>query len=66
MKVFNIQPLVEIVGNLGTYSAWCRDCGLLPPVVDEEQTIVQAALVRNRHLAEHVQALADELAEAVR
>lgn len=47
------------------YTVTCRDCGDLPSV-QMPQSIQQAGLVRQRHLAEHLEALAQEIKEAAR
>lgn len=67
-----IAPLVTITGTgaqvLGArdhYDVECRDCGPLPALSDGD-SLFQAGLVRDRHLAEHLEALAQEFKDAAR
>jgi len=68
-----IQPLTEVKGtgkwdigeiNVAHYKVTCRECG----VVSDKPgvTAAMAALYRQRHLAEHLTALAEEIARAAR
>lgn len=64
-----IEPLVEVVvlPAINDTQAICRDCGVLAPLGGQgPQSLVQAGLVRQRHLAEHLAALAAEIAQAAR
>lgn len=62
-----IKPLIEIEcwSTNQHYKVHCRECGELPEV-STSQSMVQAGLVRDRHLAEHLEALAEEIREAAR
>lgn len=64
-----IEPLVEVVvlPSGDDTRATCRDCGVLPPLGGQgPQSLRQASLVRQRHLADHLAALAAEIAQAAR
>lgn len=72
-----IQPLVQITGiamehprelgiTVSHYEALCRDCGAIQPPLAIPQSVIQAGLLRDRHLAEHLTALAQEIKEAAR
>lgn len=67
----SIEPLIRMEGNTASglleYEVMCRDCGsLMGPSARYAMPIVQAGLVRDRHLAEHLAALANEIKEAAR
>lgn len=77
LNTTDIEPLVKIEGHqkehpridpgvpLTVYDATCRDCGPLHAITDYP-TLAHASLLRKRHLAEHLTALAAEIAEANR
>ena len=70
-----IEPLVVITGthavhpnvpqNVSVYEAECRTCGPLAPIV-QYPTAAHANMLQKRHLAEHLTALAAEIASANR
>jgi len=70
----HIEPLTEVLGtsqpgpigdrNVTYYTVTCRECGVVSDKPDV--TIVMAALYRQRHLAEHLTALAEEITRAAR
>lgn len=69
-----IKPLTEITGTgkLGRYVVLCRECGEVTEMETNAvmlagtASLVTAGLLRNRHLARHLQALTEEIVEASR
>lgn len=76
------DPLITIKAEFQTgigvdrvthYEVTCRDCGRLEPLPNgfmgegqTPQTAVQAGIVRDRHLADHLMAIALEMKESAR
>jgi hypothetical protein len=69
--VTSAEPLTEVTGYEHVvyqqmhYTVRCRECGDLRPL-SLPQTMIQAGVLRNRHLSEHLIMLATEIQEAAR